>query len=136
MSNYCVDLVSNALLAPRPQPVDVSLPSHPKTEIRVIRFTRRIARQCTLGLARVPEWAVCDTIVNGSRRLTRRRGDFGGPVIRFQRSYPLEMHGKAPAGAFRGTVTVLGELTRRGCFALRLLAPARGGKKSGMVWDF
>lgn len=105
-------------------------------EIRVIRFTRRIARQCSIGGMRVPDWVVCDAIANGTRRLTRRRGCFGCPVFRFERSYPLELRQKAGPGAFRGTVAVLGEVTRRGCFALRLVAPVKGGKKSGMVWDF
>jgi hypothetical protein len=109
---------------------------HPEPAIRDIRFTRRIARQCSRWGVRVPEWVVCDTIANGSRKRMRRRGAFGGPVFRFERSYPLEIHGKASPGSFKGKVSVLGELTRRGCFALRILSPAKGGEKSGMVWDF
>jgi hypothetical protein len=95
-----------------------------------IRFSRRIARQCRLPSSRVPDWAVCDAIVNGSRAEAPGRGPCGGRLFRFERTYP------ARNGAFQGQVVVLGELTRLACHALRLLRPARGGKKSGMVWDF
>ena len=104
--------------------------------IRDIRFSRRIAGQCSRWGVRVPEWVVCDTIANGSRTGTDRKGSLGGQVIRFERSYPLEMRGMARQGTFRGRVVVLGELVRRACFALRLLSPAKGGKKTGRIWDF
>jgi hypothetical protein len=48
-------------------------------------------------------------------------------VIRFERTYA---GGRRDA---RATVRVLGELTRKGCFALQLLFPARVRKK---IWDF
>jgi hypothetical protein len=131
MSNYCVDLGSAALLPPLPAAVPRRTRHEPA--IRDIRFSRRIARQCSRGGARVPEWVVCDAIANGSRTDTGRTGALGGPVIRFERSYPLGMRGTGP---FRGRVVVLGELVRRACHALRLLSPARGGRKTGMIWDF
>ncbi|HEY5079478.1 MAG TPA: hypothetical protein VII43_06505 [Opitutaceae bacterium] len=114
------------------------MPSRPRHEpaIRDIRFTRRIARQCSRWSVKVPEWVVCDTIANGSRTNTCKRGALGGSVVRFERTYPLEMRGLASPGPFRGRVVVLGELVRRVCFALRLLSPTKGGKKTGMIWDF
>jgi len=95
-----------------------------------IRFSRRIARQCRQPGSRVPDWAVCDAIVNGARTEAPGRGPRGGSLFLFERTYP------ARAGGFQGQVAVLGELTLLACHALRLLRPARGGKKSGMVWDF
>ena len=123
MSNYCVDLALDALVPWRP----AAVPSRPRHEPAIcdIRFTRRIARQCSRSGVEVPEWAVCDAIANGARTDTGRRGSLGGPVVRFERTYPLNLRGLAPAGAFRGRVVVLGELFRRGCFALQLLSPAR-----------
>ena len=84
----------------------------------------------------MPDWAVCDTIANGSRMPERRRGIRGGTIERFRRTYPLDGRGESRPGSFRGEVEVLCELTPRGCFALRLLSPAKGGKKTGMIWDF
>jgi hypothetical protein len=107
----------------RPQP-----PGH---AVEVIRFTRRIARQCARAGSRVPDWMVCDTIANGARRALRGLGSRGGTVLLFTRTYR--------AGTRKGTgsrVSVLGELTPRGCFALQLISPAKGGKKTGNVWDF
>jgi hypothetical protein len=134
MSNYCVDSGSGRPLSTGPAAVP-SLPRH-EPAIRDIRFTRRIARQCSLGGSRVPEWAVCDTIANGSRTRTPLRGAHGGRVLRFERSYPLEGGGAYLPRGFRGRIVVLGERTRRGCLALRILFPALGGRKSGMIWDF
>jgi hypothetical protein len=134
MSNYCVDLALDARVSLRP----AAVPSRPRHEpaIRDIRFTRRIARQSSRWGVKVPEWVVCDTIANGSRKNTRQKGALGGSVIRFERSYPLELQGMASPGPFRGRVVVLGELIRQVCFALRLLSPTKGGKKTGMIWDF
>ena len=100
---------------------------HPGPAIRLIRFTRLLARQCAAGDARLAEWAVCDTIANGSRWTTGRRGAGGGPIIRFERTFAraavLRMARRA-----RDRVAVLGELVRHGCVALRLLAPAPGAR--------
>jgi hypothetical protein len=104
----------------------VNPPLFDSTRIGVILFTRRIARQCSSGLRGVPDWAVCDTIANGSRRRTGRRGTRGGTVIRFERTFP---GGPKTAGT---TVRVLGELTREGCFALQLVFPAKSRRK---IWD-
>ena len=83
--------------------------------IRVIRFTRRINRQCALGEARLAERMVCDAIANGTRGRTGRLGPGGGPLVRFER--PLGPGEGGPA------VAVLGELAARECVALRLLRP-------------
>jgi hypothetical protein len=103
-----------------PQPLFAS------AEIGVIRFTRRIAAQCSRRGSRIPDWVVCDAIANGARRRVRRRGTRGGVIIRFERT----IEGAAGDGIF--TVRVLGELTRQGCFALQLVLPARIPKK---IWD-
>jgi hypothetical protein len=95
-------------------------------ETGVIRFTRRIARQCSPARSSVPDRIVCDTITNGARQLVGKRGTRGGALILFERTYP-----GGPRGA-AATVRVLGELTRRGCFALQLLSAARVRKKN---WD-
>lgn len=84
----------------------------------------------------MPDWVVCDTIANGSRTVALQRGSMGGKIVRFERSYSAGGPFGPRAGSFRGTVAVLGELTRRGCFALCLLTPSKGGEKSGRVWDF
>ena len=112
--------------------------SHPAGQppVILVRFTRRIERQRRVAGRPVPEWAVCDAIVNGSRAEMPGRGAHGGRVFRFERTYPAGAAQPGANGGFRGRVAVLGELKGRGCLALRLLAPARGGKKSGMVWDF
>jgi hypothetical protein len=101
-------------------------PLFDKTEIGVIRFTRRIARQCSRKGSRIPDWVVCDTIANGARRRRVRRETRGGTVVWFEKAFPGHS-GKAPV-----TVRVLGELTRGGCFALQLLLPARIPRK---IWD-
>jgi hypothetical protein len=119
-----------------PRPASVSRRTHPEPAIRDIRFTRRIARQCSPNGLRVPDWVVCDAIANGSRSPAGLRGARGGKVIRFERTYPAGGPGDALPGAFRGRVEVLCEVTRRCCFALRLLAPAKGGKKTGLIWVF
>lgn len=98
--------------------------------VLVIRFTRRIARQCALKGARLPDWVVCDTIANGSRKPTGCRGEFGGAVFRFEKAFPRRLRRSAPRGAAWRTVAVLGEVTRDGCLALRLLSPGPAGKNS------
>lgn len=106
------------------------IPSNPA--VLVIRFTRRIARQCALKGSRLPDWVVCDTIANGSRQPAGGRGIRGGAVVRFEKAYPRDLRRKAPHGDRRRTVAVLGELTRNGCFALQLLLP-RGGRE--IIWN-
>jgi hypothetical protein len=97
-------------------------------DVGVIRFTRRIARQCAAGPSGVPDWVVCDTIANGSRRRVGRRGTRGGTVVLFQRAYSGAIGPKRRAPA---TVSVLGELTRKACFALQLVSPPPG---RGKIW--
>lgn len=109
----------------------MSRPPEGQPPILLVRFSRRIERQRRIPGVLVPEWAVCDAIVNGRRCGEPRRGAHGGRVYRFERTYAA-----GAAGGFRGRVAVLGELTARGCLALRLALPASGGKKTGMVWDF
>jgi hypothetical protein len=104
----------------------VTAPLFNRTETGVIRFTRRIARQCSPAGSSVPERIVCDTIANGSRQRVGKRGTRGGALILFERTYP-----GGPDGT-PSTVRVLGELTRSGCFALQLLSAARIRKKN---WD-
>ena len=104
----------------------MTAPLFNRTETGVIRFTRRIARQCSPAGSSVPDRIVCDTIANGSRQRVGKRGTRGGALILFERTYP-----GGPRGA-AATVRVLGELTRRGCFALQLLSAARIRKKN---WD-
>jgi hypothetical protein len=116
-------LKTPAFFAPHPEAVNQ--PLFDRIEIGVIRFTRRIASQCSRDGRRIPDWVVCDTIANGSRRRGARRGTRGGPIVRFERTFA------AGAGDAAITVRVLGELTRKGCFALQLLLPARIPKK---IW--
>jgi hypothetical protein len=104
----------------------VSPPLSNKTEIGVIRFTRRIARQCCPSRSGIPDWAVCDAIANGSRLRVGRRGTRGGTVFRFERTYP------GARGGAGSTLHVLAELTPKGCFALQLLFPSRIRRK---IWD-
>jgi|GEM_PF-1148801 len=104
---------------------------HPGPAIRLIRFTRHLARQCAAGDARLAEWAVCDAIANGSRRPTGRRGAGGGPIIRFERTFAQAAVPRAHARRRGPTVAVLGELVRHGCVALRLLGPAPGAAR---IW--
>lgn len=115
---------ARAFFAPHPEAV--TQPLFDRTEIGVIRFTRRIARQCFQNRPRIPDWVVCDTIANGTRRRVVRRGTRGGTVIRFERTF------SGAAGKAKITLRVLGELTRGGCFALQLLLPARIPRK---IWD-
>jgi hypothetical protein len=103
----------------------VNHPLFDRTEVGVIRFTRRIASQCPRDGQWIPDWVICDTIANGSRRRVARRGTRGGTVVRFERTFA------GAAGEGEITVRVLGELTRKGCFALQLLLPARIPKK---IW--
>jgi len=104
----------------------VTPPLFAKVKIGVIRFTRRIARQCSSAGSHIPDWVVCDTIANGSRHRYGHRGARGGTLIRFERTYP---GGRTGSGT---TVAVMGELTREGCHALQLLSPRRARRK---IWD-
>jgi hypothetical protein len=98
-----------------------------KSDIRFIRFTRRIARECSAGNRRLAELAVCDTIANGTRLSTGRRGTRGGAIIRFERDFsPAPRAKRCPLRARKATVAVLAELVPHGCVALRLISTAPG----------
>jgi len=97
-----------------------------KSAIRVIRFTELLAAQCACGGSPGPDRVVCDTIANGSRRATGRRGGLGGAIILFEKDFPRM--GPAVQGA---RVAVLGEVTRRCCFALGL----RRGSRPEKIWS-
>jgi hypothetical protein len=84
-----------------------------KSNIRVIRFTERIAGQCAGGGGHGPDRVVCDTIATGSRRPTGRTGRFGGPKVIFEKAF--RRAGQESGGA---RVAVVGEMTRGCCFAL------------------
>lgn len=99
--------------------------------IRDVRFTRRIARQCSRRGRLLFDQAVCDAIANGSRRVVEPRGPGGGPVILFERPQPA-----GPGGQAGATVRVLGELNGTGCVALLLLSPLLPAKKSPKIQDF
>jgi hypothetical protein len=109
-----------------PHPDAVSQPLFDRTEIGVIRFTTRIARQCSPRALRVPDWVVCDTIANGARTRASGRGTRGGVLVRFEKTFP------GAAGGDPVNVRLLGELTRSGCFALHLFSPGRVRRK---MWD-
>ena len=96
-----------------------------KSNIRVIRFTERIASQCASGGNRGPDRVVCDTIATGSRRPTGRTGRFGGPIVIFEKAF--RRVGRESGGA---RVSVLGEMTRRCCFALII----RSGCRPEKIW--
>jgi hypothetical protein len=104
----------------------VSKTQSPQPAIRVIRFSRRLARQCGLPGVSLPDWVVCDTIANGSRSPYGRPGPGGGPLVRFEKTFRLR-----GAGRPSPTVRVLGELTRGGCVALRLASPVIA---AGKIW--
>jgi hypothetical protein len=101
-------------------------PKDMKSAIRVIRFTELLAAQCARGGTRGPDRVVCDTIANGSRRPTGRMGRLGGAIILFEKDFPRT--GPAAQGA---RVAVLGEVTRRCCFALGL----RRGCRPEKIWS-
>jgi len=101
-----------------------------KPAIRFIRFTRRIARQCSAKDARVRDWAVCDTIANGSRQPLGRRGIHGGAIVRFERTYLLASRGKIRPVFRKATVAVVAERIAHGCIALHLLSSATGRGKN------
>jgi hypothetical protein len=86
-----------------------------KSNIRVIRFTERIASQCASGGDSGPDRVVCDTIATGSRKPTGRTGRFGGPIVIFEKAF--RRVGQEGGGA---RVAVVGEVTRRCCFALAI----------------
>jgi hypothetical protein len=96
-----------------------------KSNIRVIRFTERIAGQCASGGERGPDRVVCDTIATGSRRPTGRTGRFGGPLVIFEKAF--RRVGQETGGA---RVAVVGEMTRRCCFALAI----RPGSRPEKIW--
>jgi hypothetical protein len=96
-----------------------------KTNIRVIRFTERIADQCASGGNRGPDRVICDAIATGSRKLTGRTGRFGGPIVIFEKAFRRVGQ---ETGATR--VAVVGELTRRCCFAIGL----RPGARPEKIW--
>jgi hypothetical protein len=100
-----------------------------RTVIRVIRFTRRIARQCHPNRPGFLDWMVCDAIANGSRQATGRPGAHGGLVMRFEKAFPF------PGGA-AVTLRVLGELTPGGCLALHVLDAARTHKKMSNTQEY
>jgi hypothetical protein len=102
------------------------LPDPQRIEISVIHFTKRVARRCSRPGSQVPDWVVCDAVAHGSRTSVGRRGAQGGRLIRFERTFSGTQGGEA------FTVRVLGELTEAGCFALKLLLPARIPEK---IWD-
>jgi hypothetical protein len=99
--------------------------------IRVIRYTRRFARQCARHGRSLPDRVVCDVIVNGSRGLLEPAGDRGGPVIVFRKT----LSWGRPEGP-RTQVAVLGEVTRRCCTAHLLLSPLPPRKKSRKMRAF
>jgi hypothetical protein len=90
----------------------------------VIRFTPEMARQCGSPGSSFPDWVVCDTISNGSRRPLLRPGPRGGTVVRFTKTFARASTTGATSRR-RITVRVLGEMTPQGCFALRILASAK-----------
>jgi hypothetical protein len=108
----------------------------PEPAIRDIHFGPFIARQCAREGCQVPEWLVCDTIANGTRRVVEESGAHGGKVVLFTRDYADIVLENAPPSPFRGEVTVLGELTWHCCFALMLLKPRTRRKKTGKNRDF
>jgi hypothetical protein len=101
--------------------VSRSLPTPPA--VLVIRFTRRIARECGPQGSRLPDWVVCDTIANGRRHPLAGTGSRGGRIVRFERAYPADPRVRRTFGGPPWTLAVLGELTPDGCFALRLARP-------------
>jgi hypothetical protein len=107
-------------------PEAVTRRSSTRIAIRVIRFTAPFAGQCSAARIHLPDWVVCDTIANGSRRTTGLRGIHGGPILRFEKRFPGNRQGSG-----KSTVALLGEVTRMGCYTLRLLRPARPGK----IWS-
>jgi len=124
----------NPGLASRPT-LPGSMNTTRQTAITVIRFSARIARQCSSMGSRLPDWMVCDTIANGTRFATGRRGPGGGAVLRFERAFGAG----SPANTRRGagsTVRVLAEVAGSGCVALRLLPALGAGKKTGNIRDF
>lgn len=105
------------------RPEAVTRRSSTRPLIRVVRFTAPFAQQCGRAGIDLPDWVGCDTIANGSRRPTGRRGVHGGAIVRFEKIFP-----GARQGSGKSTVAVLGEVTPLVCYALRLLRPARPGK--------
>jgi len=101
-----------------------------RTAITVIRFSRRVARQCSAANSRLPDWLVCDTIANGARFATGLRGPGGGGVVRFERTFGPGLRGALP------TVRVLAEVAGGSCVALRLLPASGRGKKLGIFGIF
>lgn len=106
-----------------------------RAAISVIRFSRRIAGQCSANGSALPDWVVCDTIANGTRFPLGRRGPCGGMLVRFERTYaPGSANG--PRRAAAPTVRVLCEVAGASCVALQLLSDVRSGKKLGIFGIF
>jgi hypothetical protein len=106
-----------------------------RAAISVIRFSRRIAGQCSAKGSPLPDWVVCDTIANGTRFLLGRRGPCGGALVRFERTFaPGRADGPRPASG--PTVQVLCEVAGASCVALQLLSDVRPGKKLGIFGIF
>ena len=103
-----------------------------QTAVTVIRFSARIARQCSALGSGLPDWIVCDTIANGAKLATGRRGPGGGAVYRFERGYGLRSR-RRESGI---TVRVLAEVAGRGCLALRLLPGPELRKNLGILGIF
>jgi hypothetical protein len=87
-----------------------------RNPITVIQFSRRLARQCRARGRHVPDWVVCDAIVNGSRR--RMPGK--GARYLFERAYT--------ARSRLLVVRVLGTVKGPTCLATGLAAPVPGDK--------
>ena len=98
----------------RPKPHELPKPT-------VVRFTRRIARQCASPVRGAPDWAVCDAVANG----TQRRLPGPGLHVVFERLHP----GK---GGPSVRLRILGRIRGSECLALRLLPPGGAPEK---IWD-
>jgi hypothetical protein len=69
---------------------------------------------------------VCDTIANGTRLPTGRRGRLGGAIVLFEKGFP-----GVGRGAPEATIAVLCEVTHRCCFALEL----KPGAQLQKIWS-
>jgi hypothetical protein len=109
----------------------MSPPSVERLAVRVIRFSPLVALQCGQKGRRIPDWAVCDTIANGARHATGRRGEQGGRIVRFEKTYirTRKSAGRSPSFV---RVCVLAELTPKACLALAIQSPPQLAPK---IWD-
>lgn len=94
-----------------------------------VRFSRRLAAQCSGPGGRALERRICDAIANGSMHPAGQRGRSGGPLVRFERTGPA-------AGPLRGNLGVLAEGLPEGWFALHLLRRSAARNKIGGGSDF